>query len=464
MISDVVIANKTYARMNIADAAGVDEIALKVIRQDAPDFLLPMKMLEIDGELELRFEITEGSRLNYLPETMSKKEFLILLENMLLPLKECNDWFLNYCNFCLDKNYIMVSKNNEVVRYIYVPDENYTQTEESVMNFFQEFVLNINLNDDPVYIMSLYRHIKEKDATITTILEYIEKDLGKKKTLQDVEEISQKNIESPKPQMDLEVNRSAENNLAGNNGIAANWESTKAEGAKENLEFGQSDVQNDLINNLFGEVEEESKKKKKPEKKEKVKKEKQPKEVKASKQSKGLFGGILGGKNQKGDMGHPDVKPNVQPVIPNAAPVVQQFAESVTPLNEQTQEDVTVISSGEPVKSHGTTLTLKLEEDRGYHFPQYIEIDLQKGYATIGRFDKAGNPQADYNFDAALSFISRRHCRVERKGNSFVIIDLGSGNGTFLNHEQLVANMPYQIKVGDRIIFSKNHKITYLVC
>ena len=77
MLKDVVIANKTYAKLNIADEQQLDNIAVKVIRQDTPDFLVPLKMLEIDGEIELRYEMSDGLRLGYLPEAMNKKEFLL---------------------------------------------------------------------------------------------------------------------------------------------------------------------------------------------------------------------------------------------------------------------------------------------------------------------------------------------------------------------------------------------------
>ena len=173
MLNDVVIANKTYAKLNVPADRKLDEIAINVIRQDIPDFLLPMKMVSIDGETEVRYELGDGTRLSYMQDTMSKKDFMILMENMLRPFKICNDWFLDYHKLHLDKNYIIVGRNNSGIKYIYIPDEEHAQSEEQVLDFFRDFILSINLTDDPVYIMNLYRLLREKNASLLTVLDYL---------------------------------------------------------------------------------------------------------------------------------------------------------------------------------------------------------------------------------------------------------------------------------------------------
>lgn len=73
MLTDVVIANRNYTRLSVAENETVDEIALKVMKQDCPDFLLPIRTLEIDGEMEIRYEQQEGVRLCYSSLKMSKR-------------------------------------------------------------------------------------------------------------------------------------------------------------------------------------------------------------------------------------------------------------------------------------------------------------------------------------------------------------------------------------------------------
>lgn len=474
MLKDVVIANKIYAKLNLADAETLDDIAVKVIKQDTPDFLVPFKMVSIDGETEIRYEIGEGTRLNYLSESMTKREFVLLLENMIRPFKICNDWFLDYHYFHLDSNYIFIGKNYTSVKYIYIPDANYVNDEESVLNFFRDFVLNINLSDDPVFVMNLYRHLKERTASLVSVLNYITQGEVAGAAIpvpkaNDTNNQASVNREQPvkaiAPINNQTVNKMPVNGAPANNAPVNNFStsSASANNANTSQEFGKADVKGDLISNLFGE-EEGTSKGSKADKKSKVKEKNAPKEVAPKDKNKGFLGGIFGG-------GKSVDKAPAQQNAQQRSPIqqIQPMQQSMpTPQVQNNaffdEEDVTFIAADEAPVNDGTKLTLQLEEDRGYHFPKFIEVDLSRGFATIGRFDKAGNAQADYNFEASLSFISRRHLRVEKLGEQYRVIDLGSGNGTLINNEVMVTNMPYAVKAGDRIIFSKNHQIVYRVC
>lgn len=465
MLNDVVISNKTYAKLTASDENVLDEIAVKVVKQDTPDFLLPIKMININGETEVRYEIGDGIRLSYLNEKMLKKEFLILMENMIRPFKICNDWLLDYHKFYLDSDYIVVGKNYADIRYIYRFDDNYVQDEQSILSFFGEYILKINLSDDPEYILNLYRRTKERNTTLTSLLDYIaQENLNVKENTADKK--LQKKEKEKKPAVDI---------IGIKESISNGWENKKAElmneikieekakaetSYKASEEFGKDDVKGALINNLFGEEIDE-----KPKKKEKA-----GKKIKEQKSNKGFLGGFFGSKKGTVDKTTESAaEKNVrkQDIFPEK--VQQVYSSDFRSVNasyeaDPTIEDATVIESVEVRESSAEKLVLQLEDDRGFHCPKYIEIDLHKGYATLGRYDKAGNAQADYNFEASLSFISRRHCRIEKKNGQLVIIDLGSGNGTLVNDVALAANMPWPVNRGDRIILSKNNRITYRVC
>lgn len=220
--------------------------------------------------------------------------------------------------------------------------------------------------------------------------------------------------------------------------------------------FGQDNIQGDLINSLFGEYEDEPKKKEKAPKK--------AKEKPAKSGGGGLFGSIFGG-SKAVEEEEPAYTPT--PVFEKVMPRREEprKAERIAPVsNSMYEEDVTIIPDAGPVASTGNKLILQLVEDGGYRFPQFVEIDMSKGYATVGRYDKNGNAQSDYNFDASLSFISRRHFRIEKMGDRYSIIDLGSANGTFVNNEELIPNMPKSVGAGERIILSRNHRIAFRIC
>lgn len=78
--------------------------------------------------------------------------------------------------------------------------------------------------------------------------------------------------------------------------------------------------------------------------------------------------------------------------------------------------------------------------------PNRIEIVVDKDHYTLGK--KASV------VDGVISFndkISRRHCRIDRKGSEYTITDLGSANGTSVNRMPVPANMSAPIRNGDTV-------------
>ncbi|HEV8398763.1 MAG TPA: trypsin-like peptidase domain-containing protein [Gemmatimonadales bacterium] len=73
-----------------------------------------------------------------------------------------------------------------------------------------------------------------------------------------------------------------------------------------------------------------------------------------------------------------------------------------------------------------------------------------KTYIGLGR-----HPLSDVRFDAERDLdVSSRHAAVVHKGDSFVLQDLGSRNGTFVNGKRITGDTP--IKDGDVIGFGAN--------
>ena len=72
-------------------------------------------------------------------------------------------------------------------------------------------------------------------------------------------------------------------------------------------------------------------------------------------------------------------------------------------------------------------------------------LSLEKTYLTIGR-----HPAADVRFDAYYEEpISARHAAVVRRGSGYVVRDLGSAAGTFLNGQRVIGDIP--LESGDLI-------------
>ena len=74
------------------------------------------------------------------------------------------------------------------------------------------------------------------------------------------------------------------------------------------------------------------------------------------------------------------------------------------------------------------------------------EFEITKQEVILGRSRKC-------DFKISVSDISREHCRLERRGNSWFLSDLGSSNGTYCNKEKI--DQERHVQPGDIIVIGK---------
>lgn len=79
-------------------------------------------------------------------------------------------------------------------------------------------------------------------------------------------------------------------------------------------------------------------------------------------------------------------------------------------------------------------------------------FELTKNELHIGR---------DINNEIVINDaeISRRHCRFSLQGDAYVLEDLGSTNGTFVNEQRLAA--PYTLRGGETLRLGDNVTLAY---
>src|SRR5207253_178606 len=81
-------------------------------------------------------------------------------------------------------------------------------------------------------------------------------------------------------------------------------------------------------------------------------------------------------------------------------------------------------------------------------------FNLQRDSNLVGRTDPLSNifPEVDLSRFDPQTKVSRRHARIWREGETFMVEDLGSVNGTVVNDViRLEQREPRQIDSGDRI-------------
>ena len=78
--------------------------------------------------------------------------------------------------------------------------------------------------------------------------------------------------------------------------------------------------------------------------------------------------------------------------------------------------------------------------------PTRVEIEVTKDEFIIGKKQELVDGVVSFN-----KMISRSHCKINRRGSQYMVTDLQSANGTYVNKVRLQPNQPCQIKNGDVI-------------
>ncbi|MEQ8380900.1 MAG: DNA/RNA non-specific endonuclease [Coleofasciculus sp. A1-SPW-01] len=91
-----------------------------------------------------------------------------------------------------------------------------------------------------------------------------------------------------------------------------------------------------------------------------------------------------------------------------------------------------------------------------------IQIPEKLTRIRIGKPNPNWSPDIDISNLPNSEIASSSHAEIQIQGNAYFIEDLGSMNGTFLNHSPLTPFTPYQLHLGDRIDLGKDELLTFL--
>jgi molybdenum cofactor synthesis domain-containing protein len=146
----------------------------------------------------------------------------------------------------------------------------------------------------------------------------------------------------------------------------------------------------------------------------------------------------------------------VMPFLREKLQMDQVIIERETPL---AFPDMTWVEAEETSEAPGegvtTLLGLKLRiPDSGHD----VEVPLTREEISIGRLDPASGsfPDVDLSdYGGVEKGVSRRHAKIIRREGGFFIEDLGSFNGTFLNHKKLTPYRLEGLKGGDELQLGK---------
>lgn len=424
----------------------LDKTAIRVIKGSCPDFLLPFGMTDINDEVTLKYKVPNAVSLKYMNGSFTKQMFLDFYEGLLEPFVRGYDWFLDYHYVCVVPDYIYVDKRTLKSSFLYIPEQSYCNTDEEIINFLKNVLNKVLVTDDSAFLVQLYQYFNNGNVVISDLDNMIKTE--KNKTASAVNAIPKTMLQKPAvnavPNPEL---RKPVVNADPKSAIQQSIPNTVSSSQPSPSSNVSESSDNDVMNALFGT----------PSKK----KEKQPKakkqQDKHSKEEKGLFGGGLFGKkktktSEEKTQAAPQMTQTPPPVIPVAAPVVLM-------TNIAAEDSAVTMMDGMPYQAEKC---LELIESQRAGAIARISLDFPNDYITIGR-ESQDAIQPDIRFDKSFMQISRMHLRIERKGDSYYAIDLGSGNHTLIDGQMMTPNTQYKLNAGTVLSIAANIPVKYKV-
>ncbi len=176
-------------------------------------------------------------------------------------------------------------------------------------------------------------------------------------------------------------------------------------------------------------------------------------------------GAILGGSimNNQLENARPPETPNFQPQI-SEMPVFQSgnaTSVGISPFYEEPKAVEMSLVKEESPKAKGTYATLVIERGESIG----TEFALSANESFIGRWDADNGIFPDVDLDAhdPEAKVSRRHARVIHAKGRYMVEDLGSTNGTFVNRgRRLIPGTAHLLNDGDEIIVGKTFLRFYI--
>ena len=91
-----------------------------------------------------------------------------------------------------------------------------------------------------------------------------------------------------------------------------------------------------------------------------------------------------------------------------------------------------------------------------------IELPLDLDVVHIGKPNGQIPPDIDVAGFSDSEVVSRVHADIRIEGDTFYIEDVGSSNGTYINHSPLVRGNRHRLRPGDRISLGKGDLVTFV--
>ncbi len=140
--------------------------------------------------------------------------------------------------------------------------------------------------------------------------------------------------------------------------------------------------------------------------------------------------------------------------------------ESSLPISPPELEKIVVPQKPDNVAMTGlsSATQLQLQKARLLHVQTntIIEIPPNLSVVHIGKPNSQIPPDIDVSGFADSEVVSRIHADLRVEGDAYFIEDVGSSNGTYINHSPLLTGNRYRLRSGDRIALGKGDLVSFI--
>lgn len=482
-----------YLKVKCPVSEQVDEIALKVIRNDKPEFLLPVRTIMINNTLELRYTMGNQIALAYSNLMLRKDQFLKLYQGLLIPFVRGNDWMLDYHNFCIDPGHVFIDKNGKDIFFLYIPISEGRNSDDEIIEFFRTVLNKVTVTDDTACLLKLYQSFSRGNITLSELYSIVSNEMtggvqtatappkqssvpvtehrGNPVTAAPVQTppVQTMPIQTPPPVQappvaekqggndnfvmsvfsGAEPRKKTKGGLFGGKHHKEPEKTDPFELPSQSVESGSDD---EVMNALFGSNKKNDKKNKKKGFSKKAEAAPVQKLVTAPLPSSRPQS-IPSTSVQAFQPSQQKAEPAIMPETPLQQPPQYDYT------NIEPEGDVTEIEGGQEslMDPHLELVNMGLSG-----VPAMISLQFAKEQIMIGR-QSNDSIQPDIRFASDYKEVGRMHACIRKEAAGYYLVDLGSANGTTLNGQVLVPNQPYFLHNQDVIGFVATDPIKYKV-
>ncbi|MDY6783568.1 MAG: FHA domain-containing protein [Cyanobacteriota bacterium] len=174
---------------------------------------------------------------------------------------------------------------------------------------------------------------------------------------------------------------------------------------------------------------------------------------------------------QEPNMAPPDTEE--PPPTPPSIPTVASSEESISLEKEPLSSPPPTPSPSSPPSSPPPTppvaaapgaTQLQVEQANLLHIQTDSILELP-GHLSVIHIGKPGGavpPDIDVSGFPDSAVVSRVHADIRVEGGIYYLEDVGSSNGTYINHVPLPVGNRHRLRAGDRIALGKEDKVTFI--